>query len=313
MRIGFSFSQLSSRILKPLSAWEEAPTFILFVGCLVFWGLALMLPVGWAGLGFLILVLSLVLHSSLSHEILHGHPFRKTWACTALALVQLGLFIPYLRFKEQHLAHHHDERLTDPYDDPESNYLDPARWAGLSERMRLLLRVNNTLLGRMVVGPALGMVHFVAEDLRLIRNGDQHVLRQWLLHLPGVVLVLWLVNLSAMSAWTYLAACYCALSVLKIRTFLEHRAHERASARTVVIEDRGILAFLFLNNNFHVVHHMHPQVCWYQLPGLYLAHKDRFLRRNQGYVYRSYGQIFRSYLLRAKDPVAHPLWRGSQR
>ena len=30
----------------------------------------------------------------------------------------------------QHLAHHRDAMLTDPYDDPESNYLDPAVWAG---------------------------------------------------------------------------------------------------------------------------------------------------------------------------------------
>lgn len=75
-----------------------------------------------------------------------------------------------------------------------------------------------------------------------------------------------------------------------------------------MIEDRGPLALLFLNNNFHIVHHMHPGVPWYRLPGLYFADADRYLRRNHGYRYRSYAQILRRHLLRAKDPVPHPLW-----
>ena len=79
--------------------------------------------------------------------------------------------------------------------------------------------------------------------------------------------------------------------------------------RTVIIEDRGPLAFLFLNNNLHAVHHMHPTVSWYRLPGLYRTHQSRFLTANDGYRYDSYGEVFRHYFFCAKDPVAHPLWR----
>jgi fatty acid desaturase len=111
-----------------------------------------------------------------------------------------------------------------------------------------------------------------------------------------------------MPVWAYLLAAYLGLSLLKLRTFLEHQAHARASGRSVIIEDRGPLAFLFLNNNLHVVHHMHPDVPWYTLPAVYRARKDHYLRRNGGYLFRSYGQIFRLYLWRAKDPVPHPLW-----
>ena len=100
----------------------------------------------------------------------------------------------------------------------------------------------------------------------------------------------------------------CGNSLIKIRTFLEHRAHEAHRARTVVVEDRGPLSLLFLNNNFHVVHHCHPNVPWYDLPALYRGNRDHYLRRNEGYVYRSYAQIFARYLLRAKDPVPHPIW-----
>jgi fatty acid desaturase len=77
-----------------------------------------------------------------------------------------------------------------------------------------------------------------------------------------------------------------------------------------VIEDRGPLALLFLNNNLHAVHHMHPQVAWYRLPAVYSANRDHYLRRNDGYIYRNYAQIFRAYLFRAKDPVPHPLMPG---
>ena len=117
--------------------------------------------------------------------------------------------------------------------------------------------------------------------------------------------------LAAMPWWAYLLAAWIGHALLKIRTFLEHRAHESARARTVIVEDCGPLALLFLNNNLHVVHHMHPNVPWYRLPAIYAANRDHYQRRNDGYVYRSYLDIFRSYLFRAKDPVPHPLMPGA--
>ena len=107
--------------------------------------------------------------------------------------------------------------------------------------------------------------------------------------------------------WAFLLSVWIGQSLQKVRTFLEHRAHEAARARTVVIEDRGPLALLFLNNNFHSVHHIHPHVAWYRLPRLYADNRAHYLLRNEGYVYRSYGQVLRAYFLAAKDPVPHPL------
>ena len=51
------------------------------------------------------------------------------------------------------------------------------------------------------------------------------------------------------------------------------------------------------------------KVPWYRLPRLYFANRERYLARNDGYMYRSYAEVFRRYLFRAKDPVPHPLWR----
>ncbi|MDA3859319.1 MAG: fatty acid desaturase, partial [Roseovarius sp.] len=203
---------------------------------------------------------------------------------------------------------HRDAALTDPYDDPETNYLDPALWQRLPRWVQAVLRANNTLAGRMIIGPLVGQVSFMASDWRAIRAGEGAVLRGWLWHVPAVALVVAWVSLSAMPLWAYLIAAYLGLSILKIRTFLEHRAVERAPARTVIVEDRGPLALIFLNNNLHVVHHTHPLVAWYDLPGLYAQNRAQYLARNDGYVYRSYAQIFRQHFWRAKDPVPHPHW-----
>ena len=141
-----------------------------------------------------------------------------------------------------------------------------------------------------------------------MRAGDRTVTLGWLLQVPSVAIVLALVLASPMPLWAYLLAAYLGYGLIKIRTFLEHRAHEHCAGRTAIVEDRGFLALLFLNNNLHVVHHMHPKVAWYDLPGLYQSNKAKYQERNDSYVYRSYGQIFRQHFLRAKDPVPHPLW-----
>jgi fatty acid desaturase len=264
-------------------------------------------------LAVLLTAVAVAQFSSLQHEVLHGHPFRLRWLNEALVFPGLTLLVPYIRFRDTHLAHHHDPSLTDPYDDPEANYLDPSVWARLSPVVRALLRFNNTIAGRMLVGPLVSLEALVRHDVTAIRGGDRSVLAAWLWHVPGVALVLaWLLSVGQMPLWAWLLATYLGHSLLKIRTFLEHRAHEQARARTVVIEDRGPLALLYLNNNFHVVHHMHPQVAWYRLPALYRSNRAHYLRRNEGYVYRSYAEVIGRHLFRAKDPVPHPIWPEMQ-
>ncbi|EYD75485.1 Fatty acid desaturase family protein [Rubellimicrobium mesophilum DSM 19309] len=248
-------------------------------------------------------------HSSLCHEAIHGHPFRDSRLNALLVFPALALVVPYDRFRDSHLAHHRDSNLTDPYDDPESNYLAEHDWAALPLWLKAVLRLNNTLAGRLLIGPVVGQVFWVGSDFRAARAGDRRVAEGWLRHLPAMALVLAVVAVSPMPVWAYLAGAYLGLSLLKIRTFLEHQAHDKVRGRTVVIEDRGPLALLFLNNNLHVVHHMHPRVPWYRLPKLYGANPERYLGVNDGYRYRSYAEVFARYLFRPKDPVPHPILR----
>ena len=289
----------------------EWPTLTLLGICYAVWGIGTTLAAGWfLPLGMVMVALAAALHSSLCHEALHGHPTRARWLNEALVFPALTLWIPYLRFRDTHLAHHQDSILTDPYDDPESNYLDAGVWERLSPVTQAILNLNNRLIGRLLIGPLVGQVAFMAGDWRAIRGGDRAVLRGWLWHIPALALVvIWMAALGQMPVWAFLLSSYAALSILKIRTFLEHQAHLRARGRTVIIEDRGLLAFLFLNNNLHVVHHMHPKLPWYRLPGVYFGNRARYLACNEGYMFRSYAEVFRRYLFRAKDQVPHPLWR----
>lgn len=288
----------------------EWPTLLLLAGCYALWAVATTtLAEVSLILSTMAVTASAALHSSLTHEALHGHPFRSRFWNAALVFPALSVAVPYMRFRDTHLAHHRNSILTDPYDDPESNFLDPVVWNKLPRWGQAVLRFNNTLAGRMLIGPAVGTWSFVRGDLRLIRAGDTRVLAGWLWHIPALgLVVVWMLWVATMPLWAWGLASYAGLSILKIRTFLEHRAHENALGRTVIIEDRGLLALLFLNNNFHLVHHMHAKVPWYRLPRLYADNKQRYLSRNEGYRYSSYAEVFLRYFWQAKDPVPHPLW-----
>ncbi|MEM9732405.1 MAG: fatty acid desaturase [Pseudomonadota bacterium] len=261
-----------------------------------------------------LLAITIALHSSLQHEVLHGHPFRSRFWSELTVFPAIGLFIPYLRFKETHLQHHYDPNLTDPYDDPESNYLDAIVFEGMPALAQRLLRFNTTLLGRITVGPLISMVFFYREEIMRLARGERDSVLAWCHHSAGLALVIaWGMSFSTLPLWAYGLAAYLGLSLLKIRTFLEHQAHERAAARSVIVEDQGFFALLFLNNNYHAVHHAYPRLPWYQLPAMYRAKQETFLRRNGGYRYANYRQIIRQYFWVAKDGVSHPYWTRSNR
>ncbi len=308
-------AEIRAEACATLPKGVEWDTFALILACHALWLVAVFALPEVSLTGAIVLsTLMVALHSSLCHEVLHGHPFRSRLLNEVLVFLPLNLSVPYGRFRDTHLQHHQDENLTDPYDDPECNYQDPEVWARLPRWRQALLRVNNTLLGRMLLGPILGQISFMIADFRLARAGERGIARDWALHFAGCLLVLWIVALSPMPLWAFLLSAYAGLAVLKIRTYLEHRAHEDKHGRTAIVEGRGllgmVLGFLFLNNNLHIVHHLYPGVPWHRLPMLYRRHKVQFQTRNDGYVLKSYASIFRQFAFRAKDPVPHPLWKS---
>ena len=177
----------------------EWPTVRLAVGCYVVLILALWVLPAWAAI--FVLGPTIALHASLTHEVVHGHPFKSKVANAALVFPALTLTVPFARFRATHLAHHRDELLTDPYDDPETNYLDPQVWQRMSAPMQMVLRVNNTLAGRMLIGPLLGQVMWMLSDLRACRAGDRAVFRGWVEHLPALGVVVALVWFAPLPFW----------------------------------------------------------------------------------------------------------------
>ncbi|MGB0959609.1 MAG: fatty acid desaturase [Halocynthiibacter sp.] len=294
-----------------LNSKSEMRTFLTLVACYISWAVSIgplyaLSPV----LAVVLLIPILTLHASLSHEILHGHPFRSRILNAALVFLAVGIFVPYERFRTLHIAHHTDERLTDPYDDPESNFQDPALWAKMPRWRQQILNANNTILGRMILGPVISMMRFVISDIKGILGGKKDILIAWALHGIGVWGVVWILShWGQIPFWAYICAAYGALSVLKIRTYLEHRAEEDYAHRTVIIEGWCPIAFLFLNNSLHAVHHTHPTMAWYDLRREYLAHKKAYLTKNGAYRFKNYAEVLRRYFLTQKDQVPHPHYK----
>lgn len=292
------------------AARTEWPTVLLIAGCYGAWAVSgLILWPDFPAVAFILLTLSIALHSSLMHEASHGHPTRNALVNEFMVGLPIGLVYAYRRFKSLHLRHHADERLTDPFDDPESYYRALWKYQELPSWLRGLLSVNNSMVGRFVIGPAIANAGFLLTDAGLIAAGDRAVRRAWLHHAIGLAVLLPVVLFAfEVPLWAYLAAAYLGQSFIAIRTFAEHQWSERPDGRTIIVE-RSPLSLLFLNNNLHLVHHKMPTVAWYELPRLFRERREEWIRMNGDYCYPNYLALLKDFAFRPKEPVVHPVLR----
>lgn len=291
----------------------EWPTLALIAACYGLWLAAgLLVWPAYPIAALALLALTIALQSSLVHEVLHGHPTRNARLNEALVFLPVGLSWPFRRFKALHLRHHADERLTDPFDDPESYYQALWKHQTMPGWLRGLLRFNNTMIGRLVLGPWLSAIGLAIGDIRLVWAGDKAVRLAWLLHLAGLAIVVPVVIFGfGMPLWLYvLGAVWPGLALISIRTYAEHQWSEDPEGRTIIVE-KTPLGFLFLNNNLHFVHHAMPTVAWYKLPKLFRERREEWVRMNKGYVFPNYLAMVRRYAFKAKEPVVHPILRST--
>lgn len=288
----------------------EWPTVILLILCYGLWGLAgYVLYPYFPCVSLLLMGIAVALHSSLQHEVLHGHPTRNAYLNEVLIFAPLGVFYPYRSYKRTHLQHHADERLTDPFDDPESYYRSWKSWQSMPMVLRRLLALNNSLIGRMLIGPPLMVIGFTLAEWRMIVIADRKVRHAWALHFAGLIPTLVVVSqVFGIPIWLYISvSVYLGISIISIRSYCEHQWAELPEGRTIIVEN-SLLAPLFLYNNLHLVHHKLPTAAWYQLPALYRARRDEWQTMNSGYVFANYLEIFRAFAFKAKEPVVHPVW-----
>jgi len=247
-------------------------------------------------------------YGSLQHETIHGHPTRSKRVNALIGGLPLSLWVPYAIYRETHVRHHRHSgrRLTEVGHDPESFYLPPGHLAKVGWLRRIALQANCTLAGRIIVGPAIAIATFAASEIRKARANPRYRWI-WLRHALGVATVLaWSVGVCHIPPWVYLLlVVYPSISITHLRSFAEHRADDHSHLRTNVVEAGPVWSLLFLNNNLHVAHHMHPHVPWYELPQVW--HRMQSTSFNAGVVFRGgYREVIRTYLFRPFITAEHP-------
>jgi fatty acid desaturase len=290
----------------------EWPTVLLLAATFAAW-LALTaaygrLP-GWLVLPPLAVLLTF--HSSLQHEIVHGHPTRWHAVNRALGMVPLSFWLPFVRYRQTHLVHHVNDRLTDPLDDPESRYYAPEEWARMGPLSRFAARAQQTLAGWIILGSFWRVGRFLGAELAGCLRGDRGLRAIWAEHLAWCVPVaVWLVW-NGWPLWLYLLAVVVPSNgLLLVRSYCEHRANPAVGQRTAIVEDSWLFGPLFLFNNLHALHHEDPGLPWYRYLPRYRERRAALVAANGGLVYRSYLEVAARYLFRAHDALQHPHGRA---
>jgi fatty acid desaturase len=293
---------------KPQTA-VEVPTLVLIFTAYGGW-LAMTLAYGHLPLVIIAPVLAalITLHSSLQHEIVHGHPTRWPGINRLLAIVPLSLWLPYERYRRSHRQHHIDPRLTDPLDDPESFYVTHESWRRSGAPTRFFLEAQQTLAGRVLVGPFWRIGVFLRAEVRALRANQPEVRAIWAEHLVWCVPVLvWIKLVCGIPLWIYfLTMVIPANGLLLIRSFAEHRARPQVRERVAIVENSWLLGPLFLFNNLHALHHEAPAIPWYEYNARYRVVRARLIAENGGLVYSSYFDVARRFLFRRYDVLTHP-------
>ena len=241
-------------------------------------------------------------YMSLQHELVHGHPTRSARLNRVFGLLPLAVWYPFDIYRDSHLTHHRDELLTFPGEDPESNYMDPPDFAACSAPQRALLVAQRTTLGRMCITPGFAIAHLLQDMVRRATWRNRAKAWSWAQHLGLLALVLWGVHASTgMPVWMYLLSGYFALGLACLRSLYEHRPAARPAHRIVVNEAGWFWRWLYLNNNYHAVHHARPALAWYAIPGAYQAERERFTNGTGGFVIPGYNRFFLRHLFTPVD------------
>jgi fatty acid desaturase len=276
------------------SAWV---LLVWYNGVLPWW---VIMPLG----GYL-----LAWHFSLQHEAIHSFRGVPAWLRFAVVFPPLGLWFPYPLYRKSHSTHHRDIHLTVPGVDTESYYVKQADWQRMGRVKRGLYTVNQTMAGRLLIGPALRLCLLVSRETRRVREGDHSHLPHWALHAAALSVLFWFISgVCKFPWWQYcLLVAYPGLSLSLLRAFTEHRAAENSQERTASVESNTVLGIMYLYNNLHVAHHLKPTMAWYEIPRFYRENRALLLESNAEFVYKGYGELARRYFFVPVFSPVHPL------
>ena len=183
---------------------------------------------------------------SLQHEAIHGMRGLPKWARIALVWPPIGGWFPFELYRRSHSQHHRNSHLTYPGQDTESFYHEDEDWEEYGNLWRGLLIVNQTFLGRLLLGPFIRTPRLYLREGRRIASGDFTNVGIWLRHFVGVALILALAEFAfGVSVWRYvLEFVYPGLVYGMMRSYTEHRWGARPGERTAVVESNWVFGLL---------------------------------------------------------------------
>jgi fatty acid desaturase len=241
-------------------------------------------------------------HLSMQHEVLHGHPFKNQFLNDAIGGIPVTLWIPYLAFKKDHHEHHLSD-LTNPALDNESYYVSQEQWDKAGRIRRAAWTANRTILFRIFVWTIVSTITYVLSVLKRAARNEESDRLAVVLHVVGVVFVVYLVSLSSMPLWQFaLGTVYGGRILNAIRPFPEHKYQSGVETRTAMIMAGPFMSLLMLNNNLHVAHHDEPGVPWYGYHKLMNRVNAVERARDAGLLYEGgYAEVFRKFSFKPVD------------
>lgn len=247
-------------------------------------------------------------HFNYQHEAVHGWRSIPRWLRTAIVWPPLGLWFPFEIYRRNHTIHHRNARLTYPGQDTETLYHAGDAWANYSGPWRLLLMANQTVAGRLLLGPFIRWWKLLRNDIAPLFAGRRDDLWIWIRHVIGISVILYFVTgVAGMPLWQYLLFFfYGGMALGMLRPFVEHRWAEKPYGRIASVESNWVFGLMFLWNNLHIAHHLHPTIPWFQLPRFYRENRERLLALNGNYVFSGYGVIAARHLFKPVFVPRHP-------
>jgi fatty acid desaturase len=246
---------------------------------------------GWASLAVrvpLYVLAGASLHgvSLFVHEGVHGVLSKRAWLNRALSIacaVPVGQ--NFAGYRVLHLRHHADT----------GGGSDPDDYRNYSSRGWVVLGLN---WGRLIMGYPVYLVVIPTLGLWYASWTE----RAWILLevalVVAFVLALALLLPREVFVHGWLLPMLCINTMVNIRgmsqhTLLPDSLHRIRGTRTILTN--RVVQYFMCNENYHLEHHLYPQVPWYHLPRLHGAIKDDLAAQGAPFI-PSYGHFVGVFL-----------------
>jgi fatty acid desaturase/membrane-associated phospholipid phosphatase len=257
-------------------------------------GLLFLLPLGIVATALALNAFVLLMHDGMHESLLQGRRLNRT----ASVLIGSTFLMSFSAYRVLHTRHH--RFLGDPRDpDDYKNYTQRRSLVWVLHFVRLTV---GSLLYLLLI-PILGLKFGKDEERR-------HILTEYALLGAIYSLLLRFVPISVLGvAW--FAPLLIVGSLTAIRGFTQHGITDAAdpyiASRTIL--PNPVVAFFLLNENYHLEHHLFPEIPSYHLPALHRLIWPKLPRAVSGRSYLGFlVRFFRATPRMDESPIGleHP-------